>query len=78
MIINVKVTPKSKKINIEEVSDMFGNKVLHVRLVSPPEDNKANLELISVLAEYFDTKKQNINIIRGQTSRNKVIEIFIE
>jgi uncharacterized protein (TIGR00251 family) len=77
MVINVKVTPKSKKVNIEEIIDMFGNNVLHVRLISAPEDNKANLELMSILAEHFNTKKQNINIIRGRTSRNKIVEILV-
>ena len=68
MIINIKVKPSSGKQEIKELS----NNQYTVNLKSPPEDNKANLELIKLLKKHF---KKDIKIIKGKKSRNKIIEI---
>ena len=68
MIINIKVKPSSGKQEIEKISN---NQYL-INLKNPPEDNKANLELIKILKKHF---KRNIKIIKGQKSKNKIIEI---
>ena len=44
-------------------------------LTSRAEENKANIELIKLLAKYFNTEQKNVLIIRGRKSRKKVIEI---
>ncbi len=46
-----------------------------VKLVSPPEKGKANRELIEILSEYFNTKKSNIKIVKGEFGRDKMVEI---
>ncbi len=48
---------------------------LKVKLTAPPVDGAANEALIELLAEYFDTSKQKIKIVRGMTSKNKIVEI---
>lgn len=72
MIIQVKVFPKSKK---KEVSEENG--VLKVHLNSAPEKGKANKELVAILAEYYKISKGRITILKGETARNKVVEIEI-
>jgi len=42
-------------------------------LKKSPEDNKANEELTKLLKKYFNEK--NVKIIKGLTSRNKIIEV---
>ena len=70
-IWNVSVNPNSNIINIEIISPDD----LKVKLTSPPHKGKANKQLICVLAKYFNVKKSNVNILKGQSSRNKIISI---
>ena len=53
----------------------FKDGVLHVKIAAPPEKGKANKELIGFLAERLGAKKTSISIIKGHTSRNKVVSI---
>ncbi len=49
--------------------------VVTCRLKSPPEDGKANAELVKFLAKKLAIPQADVRIIQGQTSRNKVIAI---
>lgn len=69
--IEVKVEPRSSK---KGIAGVLGNK-LKVKLTSPPVDGAANEQLVEVLAEAFGIKKTAIKIIRGQSSKNKVVEL---
>lgn len=69
--INVRVQPRSSRKGISGVS----GETLKVRLTSPPVDNAANEQLIELLSEELGVKKSAISIIRGQSSRDKVVEI---
>lgn len=46
-----------------------------VYITAPPEDGKANKKLIELLAQYFKVPKSQIRIVKGEMSRNKIIEI---
>lgn len=70
MKIKVKVIPNAKK---ERVVDE--HKLLKVYVNAPPVEGKANKRLLEILAEYFKVKKGEITVVRGQTSREKLIEI---
>ena len=67
MIINIKVKPNARKQEIIKTENHY-----QVKLKQQAKDNKANLELIKLLRKYF---KKDIKIIKGLTSRNKVVEI---
>jgi uncharacterized protein (TIGR00251 family) len=69
--ITVKVKPKAKQQRLEKLSET--EFIIWVR--SPPEKGKANQELIELLASYFKVPKSSIRILRGHTSRTKVLEI---
>jgi len=47
-----------------------------VYVTAPPEDGKANKKVIELLAEYFKVPKSQVRIIKGEISRNKIIEII--
>ena len=49
--------------------------VLQVRVSAPPIKGKANKELIVFLSRLLGVGKSKIDIIRGHTTRNKVIAI---
>lgn len=69
--IGIKVFPKASK---NEVVGWEGD-VLKVRLTAVPEKGKANAALIHLLSKHFKVPKSAINILKGETSRNKLIEI---
>lgn len=68
MRIYVKVKTSSGKQKITREN----NDTYVVYLKSPPEDNKANVELVKLLHKYF---KAEVKIKTGLTSKNKIIEI---
>lgn len=72
-VINIRVIPNAKK---NDVSEEEGK--LKVRVKAPAVGGKANKALIELLAEFFKTKKKDIRIIRGEKSREKVIEVDID
>ncbi len=67
----VKVKPGSK----EELVRDPGDGTLEVRVSVPPEKGKANERLLEVLARHYGVRKSAIRIVRGHTSRTKLIEI---
>jgi len=71
MEFHVKVIPNAKQDIIEQGLD--GNFRIHVK--APPRQGKANAALIRLLAKHFKTSESKIRIIRGRTSRNKIISI---
>jgi uncharacterized protein (TIGR00251 family) len=71
-VINVRVISNANK---NEVSEEEGK--VKVRVAAPAVCGKANKAVIEVLAEFFKVKKRDIKIIRGEKSREKVIEIDI-
>ncbi|MFI5423947.1 MAG: DUF167 domain-containing protein [Nitrososphaerales archaeon] len=56
---------------------MTNNEII-ICLRSKPERGKANKELISKLANYFEVTKDNVHIISGLTSTKKLIEVEME
>lgn len=68
-IIKVKVIPNAKKDLISEKEN------IKVYTKAPAIKNKANAAVIELLASHFKIKKGDINIIKGQKSRNKIFEI---
>jgi uncharacterized protein (TIGR00251 family) len=71
MKINIHIKPNSKKGPRVEVGE--DGLVVYVREVAA--DGQANEALTKLLAEYYDVPKSRVKIIRGHTSRQKVVEI---
>jgi len=46
-----------------------------VRLAAPPVDGAANEALVALLAEQLGLPKRHISIVRGASSRQKIVEI---
>jgi len=53
----------------------FSGGVLRVKVAAPPVKGKANKELIAFLAQKLGLSKGDLTILKGHTSRNKVISI---
>jgi len=70
--VKVKIVPGSSK------SKIIGayNNALKISIAAPPVEGKANKKCIAYLAKYFDVAKSKIEIISGQTGKNKLIKIY--
>lgn len=71
MKLKIKVIPNSS-MNLVE-TELDGS--LKVKLTSPPDKGKANKQLVEVLAKHYEISKSKIKILKGQTSRNKILEV---
>lgn len=71
MKFTVKVITRSSKNEVIGES----NGILKVKLISVPEKGKANNDLIDLLSNHFEVKKDQIKIVRGWTNNIKLIEI---
>ena len=69
-IITVRVIPRAKK---SEISKVFDDGTIKIRLTAPPVEGKANQALIKFLAEVFDISPSNIEIISGIKGRKKIV-----
>lgn len=71
MKISVIAHVNSKKPRVEK--DLLG--ALHIYVNEPPLENRANLAIIDALAKHFKVKKNQIQFLSGQKSKNKTFEI---
>jgi uncharacterized protein (TIGR00251 family) len=71
ILLSVKLQPRSSRNEIGECVD--GE--LKIRVTAPPVDSAANNALVAFLAEILGRPKSAIQLIRGQTSRHKVLLI---
>lgn len=71
MKIYVRAKPKSKKEYIKRINDNHYIVAVH----EPPVAGKANQAMIKSLSDYFHKPTSQIFIIKGDTSRQKTIEI---
>lgn len=69
MKLNIRIQPNSKK---QEIQQSIDGSISKVFLKNPPKDNKANEELIKLLRKHF---KKEVKIIKGFTSKRKLIEV---
>jgi hypothetical protein len=71
LYLNVIVVPKSSN---NQVVGAYNNS-LKIKVVAAPEKGKANAAVIEVIMDYFHIKKSQIQLISGETSRNKVFTL---
>jgi uncharacterized protein (TIGR00251 family) len=71
LILSVRVQPRASRDEIGEVQ--AGR--LKVRITAPPVDGKANTHLIRFLAEEFGVSRARVELISGETGREKRLRI---
>lgn len=77
------ITPHARENKVEKQqvlalggTDANDGELYKVYVTVAPEQGKANKKMIELLAEYFDVPKSQIRIIKGEISRNKIVEII--
>lgn len=72
----IRATPNARKSEFAGwTMDEKGRPVLLVKLQAPPVDGKANAELIRFLARALDCPRSAVALLRGEGSRQKVVEL---
>lgn len=71
LFIPVRVVPRAKK---NEMVGVEGG-VLRVRIAAPPVKGKANEALVESLAQALGVRKRQVEIVRGQRARDKIIRV---
>lgn len=69
--LSILAKPKAKKTALVKVDEQG----LHIALHANPQEGEANKELIRFLADFFKLPKSQIQLIRGQSSRKKQVEL---
>lgn len=69
--ITIRVALKSSRARVTEEGG-----VIKVHVTRPPEDGKANEQVVELLADYFKVKKYQVAIVQGLTSRTKTVQIL--
>ena len=72
MIIDIRVRPNAKQNKVG--GEIAGRLIVFVQ--APATEGKANEAVAKVLAEHFDVRARDIKIIRGETSRDKSVEVI--
>ena len=72
LIIKVKIAPNSSKNDI-----ILEDEFIKVKVTAQPIENKANKALIEFLSKRFKIPKSSIEIIKGDTSKEKTLLLKI-
>ena len=72
IILSFKISPNSSKNEF-----IKNGEEIKIKITSPPVDGKANKCLIEFLSKTFKVPKTSIEIIKGETSKEKTILIKI-
>lgn len=74
--LTIKVQPKSKKPGIQGQTTSKTGDCLKIGVSEPAEGGKANQAVVKILSKALSIPMSNINIIIGQTSRDKAVNII--
>ncbi len=69
--LQVYVKPNANKTALVEITQDD----LHITLHAPPQDGKANKELILFMAKLLKIPKTQITLLRGEGSRHKLLSL---
>jgi uncharacterized protein (TIGR00251 family) len=71
VMLSVKLQPRA---SANEIGEPIGNE-LRIKVTAPPVDSAANEALIRLLAETLDCPRNRIDLVRGNTSRHKLLKL---
>lgn len=72
VLLAIKLQPRASK---NEIGEPLGDE-LRIKVTAPPVDSAANEALLRLLAETLDCPRSKVELVRGQTSRHKLVKIY--
>jgi uncharacterized protein (TIGR00251 family) len=70
--IRVKLNSKNPRV------ELINPHELAVSVSAPPVEGKANKQVIELLSAYFKVPKTQVKILKGESSKIKVVEISLD
>jgi uncharacterized protein YggU (UPF0235/DUF167 family) len=71
MRLSITITTRARRPRVEET----GSGALRVWVTAPPHDGQANAALIAAVAAHVGVARSRVRLVRGHTSRVKILEI---
>ena len=68
----VRVVPRASR---DAMVGVMGGEALKIRIQAPPVDGKANAYLVKFLSKHWNIPRSSIEILSGETGRNKRLRI---
>ena len=69
--IKVRAQPGAPRSQVVD----YRNNTLRIRVKAPPQGGKANAAIVELLSEFFGVARNRIRILRGFTSRDKLVKL---
>jgi uncharacterized protein (TIGR00251 family) len=73
-ILAIYVQPNARKTAFEKIHD----DQIKIRVHAPPEDGKANDEIIRYIAQLFSLRKNQVEIVSGHLARKKRLALSFD
>lgn len=73
-ILAIYVQPNARKTAFEKIHD----DQIKIKVHAPPEDGKANDEIIRFIASFFSLKKNQVEIVSGHLARRKRLALSFD
>ena len=70
-ILAVRVTPGAKRNAVTG----FKEGIWNIKIAAPPFEGRANEELLAFLSKKLNIRKSSLNVVKGQTSRKKLVSV---
>ena len=71
VLLSVKLQPRA---SANEIGEPLGGE-LRIKVTAPPVDAAANEALLRLLADTLDCPRGRVELLRGHTSRHKVLKL---
>ena len=71
--LTVKVQTRAAKPGVEKT----GEREYKVSVKAAPTQGKANAEVIGILAQHLGIARSQLKIVRGETSRHKLVAVSL-
>jgi len=76
LLIDIRLQPGASRARVDGLAVLEdGAAVLKVRVTEPPEDGKANVALVKLLAKAWKQPKSALSLVAGQTDRRKILAL---
>ncbi len=72
VLLAIKLQPRA---SANEIGSAIGQE-LKIKVMAPPVDDAANEALVRLLADHFDCGRNRVELVRGHTSRHKLIKLL--
>jgi uncharacterized protein len=69
----LRITPRSSR---NQIVGVLNDGTIKVHIAAPPADDEANKELVSFLADVLGIPKSRIEIVAGESGRDKLVSII--